>query len=655
MRRIIDIIRNLSLGFKLNAAVVSILVLILLAAIGLISFGVNDLSNRAGQQRIEDEVRIIQSRLTEAEQNTLSDAKLIASTPGLAEAVATEDNVQLRLLALTSSAPLNVDDIDVVNKEGVRHLEITDETVNEGDHEAEDRLLSRALLGIETTGLVATTGENAEILIAATVPLRDAEGTIIGGLIISREIDDEFLEQIDFGRQGVHLLLIQSGEIVAQYVAEEESANGEADQEQVSYGSIITTGLAENAARGQISINQALILGHDEVYAEAHIPLSDDYTEASVAVLVNMDDFFHFRGQLTRNLILSLSLIGSIALLGLAFLIQKGVSSPLRDLQAVAEKMSLGNYWRRASVRSNDEIGQLAIAFNTMANAVQSRTTELNNLTASLEDQVETRTAELREQATRLAKTNRDLVVARKQAEDANKLKSEFLSTMSHELRTPLNAINGYTQIMLAGMTGPFSQEQHEYLDRIWSNGNHLLRLINDVLDLAKIEAGRIDIVKEPFGLREWLDGIVSQVQGLADEKKLDFEVTFDERMPGAIVADSDRLRQVAINLLSNAIKFTDKGSVKLAIRRQGKDKWELAVSDTGIGIPSHAQEYIFDEFRQVDGSSRRQHGGTGLGLAIVRNLCLMMSGNIRVKSQVGEGSTFTVLLPLDPAVQVVV
>ena len=290
-----------------------------------------------------------------------------------------------------------------------------------------------------------------------------------------------------------------------------------------------------------------------------------------------------------------------------------------------------------------------------MANAVQSRTTELDNLTASLEEQVETRTAELREQATRLTKTNRELAVARKQAEDANKLKSEFLSTMSHELRTPLNAINGYTQIMLAGMTGTFDPEQTEYLDRIWSNGKHLLHLINDILDLAKIEAGRIDVVKEPFNLQEWLDGIVMQVQGLADEKKLDFEVILDERMPEAIMADSDRLRQVVINLLSNAFKFTDEGHVKLAIRRQGKDKWEVVVSDTGVGIPSHAQEYIFDEFRQVDGTSRRQHGGTGLGLAIVRSLCLMMSGNIRVKSQVGQGSTFTVLLPLDSVAQVAI
>jgi two-component system, sensor histidine kinase and response regulator len=242
---------------------------------------------------------------------------------------------------------------------------------------------------------------------------------------------------------------------------------------------------------------------------------------------------------------------------------------------------------------------------------------------------------------------NQKLALARKQAEEIARLKSQFLATMSHELRTPLNAIIGYTEIQLAGMVGELSSEQKDYQIRVLANADHLLGLINDVLDLSKIEAGRMELVQKPFALRPWLDEIEAQVRGLADEKHLAYSASLDERLPYELLGDAARIKQIAINLLSNAFKFTDKGSVKIQLRKHGRDAWKLIVEDTGIGIPSHAQEVIFEEFRQVDSSSQRRQGGTGLGLSIVRKLCLMMGGNIRVKSKVGEGSIFTVILPL--------
>ncbi len=253
----------------------------------------------------------------------------------------------------------------------------------------------------------------------------------------------------------------------------------------------------------------------------------------------------------------------------------------------------------------------------------------------------------IRSFATRMAQTSHELAVARKKAEESARLKSEFMATMSHELRTPLNAIIGYGQILLAGIAGEMTAKQHDFIGRILLNGRNLLDLINDILDLSKIEAGRLDLLHQPFNLRNWLDEIILQTRTLADEKGLTLDVVVDDRMPDEIVGDPDRLKQILINLLSNAIKFTDEGRVAVYIQRQSDDTWTLAVSDTGVGIPSHAQEYIFDEFRQVDGSTRRKHGGTGLGLAIVRNIALMMGGNVRVQSELGKGSTFTVLLPL--------
>ncbi|MEP6985337.1 MAG: histidine kinase N-terminal 7TM domain-containing protein [Chloroflexota bacterium] len=253
---------------------------------------------------------------------------------------------------------------------------------------------------------------------------------------------------------------------------------------------------------------------------------------------------------------------------------------------------------------------------------------------------------QIRDQNEALIKTNQDLAEARKQAEQATQLKSQFLATMSHELRTPLNAVIGYTEIQLMGISGELTEKQREYQDRVLANALHLLGLINDILDLSRIEAGRMDLLLKPFKLRKWLDEIVMQIKVLAEEKNLKVELEVEERLPDVMVADSERLKQVVINLLSNAVIFTESGFIKIAIAQNDTETWRIDVSDSGIGIPAHAQETIFEEFRQVDGTSRRQFGGTGLGLAIVRKLVLMMGGHIRLKSEMGKGSTFTITLP---------
>ncbi len=246
-----------------------------------------------------------------------------------------------------------------------------------------------------------------------------------------------------------------------------------------------------------------------------------------------------------------------------------------------------------------------------------------------------------------LKETNRELEIARTKAEEATQLKSLFLATMSHELRTPLNAIIGYTELQLSGMVGDLSDNQYEYGERILANARHLLKLINDVLDLSKIEAGRVELVKEEFAIEDWMNAIVMQNSVLAQEKKIEFVAEVDKRLPGIMIGDPGRLHQIVVNLLANAFKFTEKGSVRFNVQKESNETWALIVADTGIGIAPHKQETIFNEFHQADNSSTREYGGTGLGLAIVRKLVLTMGGTVRVTSTLGEGSTFTVTLPI--------
>lgn len=245
-----------------------------------------------------------------------------------------------------------------------------------------------------------------------------------------------------------------------------------------------------------------------------------------------------------------------------------------------------------------------------------------------------------------LADANAQLDRANRLTRETVRLKSEFMSTMSHELRTPLNAIHGFCGIMLEGMGGEIDDDAKHMLQRIDANSTRLLGLINNVLDIAKIEAGRMELVNAPIVLADMVNRWRQQTGVLAEQKRLQFETRIDPTMPPAVIGDHERLSQIVINLLSNAFKFTHEGSITLEVKR-ADEMWQIIVTDTGIGIPPHALNYIFEEFRQVDGSSTRVYGGSGLGLSIVRNMLQMMNGNVKATSDLGKGSTFTVTLPL--------
>lgn len=235
-----------------------------------------------------------------------------------------------------------------------------------------------------------------------------------------------------------------------------------------------------------------------------------------------------------------------------------------------------------------------------------------------------------------------------RQLEVASQHKSQFLANMSHELRTPLNAILGYTEMMVDGLYGDLPEKAQTTLERVQSNGRHLLGLINDVLDLSKIEAGQLVLAAEEYSVADMVTTVMSATESLARTKKLALEADVAAGLPRG-VADSRRLAQVLLNLVGNAIKFTDEGKVVIRAVRAG-DNFELSVVDTGPGIAPADQAKIFEEFQQVDNTSTRKKGGTGLGLSISRKIVELHGGRITVESEVGKGSTFKVTLPINAA-----
>jgi len=247
--------------------------------------------------------------------------------------------------------------------------------------------------------------------------------------------------------------------------------------------------------------------------------------------------------------------------------------------------------------------------------------------------------------STQLSDTLESERQARREAQEASRLKDLFLATMSHELRTPLNAIIGFLGLMI--YSEQLNQDNIYMAERSIANAERLLNLINNILDLSRISAGRLEITPVPVMPKLLGQTIRDDLDLQVKDKSLAFIVEVDPGLPDTIIHDEERIVQIITNLVGNALKFTDEGEIRLSIRRR-EDNLVIEVADTGIGIPPAKQQIIFDEFVQADSSSTRKHGGAGLGLSIVKRLAILMQGTVRVVSDVGKGSTFTVELPLN-------
>ena len=302
------------------------------------------------------------------------------------------------------------------------------------------------------------------------------------------------------------------------------------------------------------------------------------------------------------------------------------------ELQAQSEELRV----------SNEELEEQSRALRESQTRLEQQQAELEQINTQLEEQAE----RLESQRDESIRVNAALEMRSIELQKASKYKSDFLANMSHELRTPLNSSLILAKLLADNPEGNLTAEQVQYAETIRASGNDLLNLINDILDLSKIEAGRVDIHAEPFPLPQLIDDLGRAFQAVAAQKGLSFKTQILSGCPDELTTDRQRLEQILKNLVSNAVKFTEKGEVLVSASRPAPGRVAISVTDTGIGVPEEQQTAIFEAFQQADATTSRKYGGTGLGLSISRELARLLGGEIHLASEPGQGSTFTLTIP---------
>ena len=459
---------------------------------------------------------------------------------------------------------------------------------------------------------------NAEPFMTIAVPIEPLAGEVVGVLLAEVSliyIGENVVARLADGESGYAYVVSRAGDLLAHpHVALVLERRNVTHLDQV--GEALSSAAAGTSSKGTRTRN-----------------LQDEPVFSSYAALADLDWVVFVErptAEVYRPLWASIRRTAALLLVGLGMatlasvLVARGILRPLQTLRHGVQRIGRGNLAFRLNVKTGDELETLADEFNRMSARLQEAYTGLEH---------------------KVAERTQELVALNQQLEQANRLKSQFLANVSHELRTPMNAIIGFTRLVMRKTEGQIPPLQHANLQKVLISADHLLDLINGLLDLSKIEAGHMEVARVRFDLREVLHVAAATIEPLLKPDRVKLVIQLDPELP-ALYTDREKLRQILLNLLSNAAKFTDEGVITVTARRQ-QERLVLAVADTGIGMPPEALTYIFEEFRQVDMSSTRKHGGTGLGLAIVRRLTRLLGGDVSVESELGRGSTFTVTLPL--------
>lgn len=476
--------------------------------------------------------------------------------------------------------------------------------------------------------------ENENLRVYLSGPLY-LDNTLLGVVVIESDVDNVISLVSDYsglGETGETVLAKRDVHGDALFIAPLRFDPHAALNRTVSkddLGSPITQALLK---KEQLFVDAVDYDGHSVLAATRYV----EKTDWGLVVSIDRTEAFAPIIQL-RDLLALIVFVSSIVVTFTSLYIARSITRPIINLTQVASKISEGDLSRRAEVTSTNEIGILARALNQMAeNLIEDITEreraeeELRKHREQLEHLVEERTAEL--------------AIAKGRAEEADRLKSVFLATMSHELRTPLNSIIGFTGILLQGLAGEPNEEQKKQLGMVYGSAKHLLALINDVLDISKIEAGQVELMPSQFAVSAPVQEVVKALTPMAKAKGLEMTVSISPQV-GEIYSDRRRVEQILLNLVNNAIKFTEQGEVH--IEAQIVDRHlQVSVQDTGMGIKKEDMGKLFQPFRQIGNSGQRRYEGTGLGLNICKRLVDLMGGRIWVESEYGVGSRFTFTLP---------
>jgi signal transduction histidine kinase len=570
--------------------------------IGALAIGV---SQRLLLDRFNDEAQVVGSATSNgiADRITLASrgSAVLSAVPGIRELTAARDARGLRELLIPLKSRLGLDLAFVSDPNGVIIAGAQDFTP--GD-KLPTELIVRAQARAEQSYVIYT--EARGLMIRAITPISSGTPASAPGFVETGSLlDNSFLKTLRASSDSEIAILVDGQVVVSSLPGLDAAALPKPTETDLLVG----------------PYHSEVVLDGRRYAAIFTLVQSHSSHPQQLAVFLPLAPLEDAQRQIAAAVIVGGIILGALSLL-FSYRTARSITMPLARLATAARRIEEGDLATPVEVGSRYEIGQLEHSFGSMAGALWTR-----------DERNETLVRELRATNVKL--------------EEANRLKSEFIANVSHELRTPMNAIIGYTDFLLEGLNGPLTESQSEDLGRVRRAAHNLLGIINGLLDLAKMEAGQMEVQPEHFDMAAVAASVIDTLDDMAHSKQLTLRSTIDATLPQAW-GDPHQIRQVLVNLTGNAIKFTTKGEIVIGAS-VANGALEVVVTDTGEGIPTEAQAFIFDEFRQADGSSRRRHGGTGLGLSIARRFVWLNGGRIWVESVSGLGSHFHFTVPTQP------
>jgi len=607
---------------RLSYQILLVFVLVITVSLGVSGWFVIRFSENIVTRKISEGDQNFAGRIAQEIEAEMASVKptlmLLAETPGLRLMEATEvkveiDRVQRGFPEITSIYVADMEG-EQIYRTGTEELENMSSIWSFQVAKGGDNLFSDIYLNPTTLEPMQT----------ITLPIMDS-GTVVGVLsadVSFRRIMLSFMG-IDVGENGNVVVVADNGRVVAHTHIEQVP---ELDLSKLAVVEAVLAG-EKGTMKGYTDELGRQVFG-------SYVPIK----ELGWGVLIQrpMVDIYVEVGQL-RTTIIWVTIAAVLLVVPAGWLMSRQIAKPIGQLASASEKVAQGDLSTAVDVRSSNEVGVLARSFNQMIVSLKKARDELKQWGEELERKVQERTAELEQRSLELSETNVRL-------EEMSRHKSQFLANMSHELRTPLNSIIGYTKLMLDGLEGDINEEQKNDLQTVYSNSRHLLELINGLLDVSRIEAGKTVLSYETFTISDLLSEVIPAIEQLAREKGLTLTYSVAPDIDN-LYADKAKTRQVLINILGNAVKFTNEGSVKLNVAENDSD-FVFSVADTGMGMKKEDLEAIFDSFKQVGPAQIAGYEGTGLGLAISKQFMEMQGGKIWAESELGKGSTFTFTLP---------